>query len=134
MVLLATRANHDFTAFDYEAVGQNERISLPETAVVEYTVGCEMKYTKQYENQEWLYTVWGSESPTSYILLAVHPGVGWQDIAIHLTDSEVEMLRRSEEEFTQFVKAITARRDDAQIKTRRIESQILRYDADELEL
>lgn len=76
--------------------------------------------------------MWRAEDLSDYILVAVHPGVGWQDVAIHLTAAEVETLRRSEEDFTAFVKTVVAKRD-GRFRTRRIESQIIQHTAEVLE-
>jgi hypothetical protein len=93
-----------------------------------------MRYACQYENEKWLYTVYGNEQGDDYILIAVWPGVGWTDVAIRLQPSEVALLRRSEEAFTDFVKEVTAKRDFSPYKERRIESLISRRSIEEIDV
>ena len=87
-------------------------------------IGSAMRYTNQYQNREWLYTVWWADDQSDHILVAVYPGVAWQDIAMRLTEDEVELLRRSEAEFTEFVKRFVSERETPSFKGRRIESTI----------
>ena len=57
----------------------------------------------------------------------------WQDVAIQITSGEVEILRRSEDEFTEFAKKIVEEREIQTIKQRRIESKIKHLSVDEIE-
>jgi len=82
------------------------------------------RYTNQYRNQAWLYTVYCEDGGDDHILVAVVPAVGWWDIAIRLTPDEVETLRRSEEDFTQLVNQFLSGRESPRWKTRRIESLV----------
>lgn len=82
------------------------------------------EYSKEYQNRDWLYTVWRAPDASDHILVAVHPGVGWEDVAVTLSEDEVDILRRSEDDFTTFVKKLVADRNTARITRRRIESKI----------
>jgi HSP20 family molecular chaperone IbpA len=90
------------------------------------------RYVNQYRNQRWLYTVSCSVDSDDYILVAVVPGVGWYDIAMRLTRDEVEILRRSEDEFTDLVNQFLHGRDLPKYKTRRIEMSIRNLGTDEI--
>jgi hypothetical protein len=92
------------------------------------------RYVNQYRNQGWLYTVYRAADGNDYILVAVVMGVGMYDIAMRLTDAEVEALRRSEDDFTQVVMQFVRGRDLPKYKTRRIEGQIRNLGVDEIAL
>ena len=92
------------------------------------------RYTNQYRSQRWLYTVFGSVEGNDYILLAVVPGIGWSDIAMRLTEEEVATLKRSEDDFTEFVNDFVHGRELPKYKIRRIESNIRTLDNDEIGL
>lgn len=109
--------DHHWMAYD------GDKVSLGHSA---------MRYTNQFQNSVWLYTVWRSDDHSDHILVAVVPGVGWQDIAIRLTADEVETLRRSEEEFTEYVKRFVSERETPPFRQRRMESTIRMQGSDVL--
>jgi hypothetical protein len=71
-----------------------------------------------------MYTVYRAVDSHEYILVAVVMGVGMYDIAMRLTEEEVETLRRSEDDFTQIVMQFLRERELPKYKRRRIESKI----------
>jgi len=91
-----------------------------------------MEYSKEYHNQDWLFNVWRARDGSDYILMAVYPGVAWEDVAIKLTEDETNILRESEEQFTDFVKEIVANRNTPRVKERRIESKARMTGPDEM--
>jgi len=58
-----------------------------------------MKYTNQYQNDAWLYTVYGNHRRDDYILVAVWPGVAWTDVAIRLHDLGVRAVVNTCDEY-----------------------------------
>ena len=89
-----------------------------------------MIYSNQYRNQEWLYTVYGSNDGKSYILSAIVPAVGWYEIALELEEKEVNILKESEDKFTDFVNKFLKQKDLKKFSQRRIERKIKRVDTD----
>lgn len=93
-----------------------------------------MRYTNQYKNVGYMYTVYGSGAPDDYILVATVPAVGMYDIAMRLTPAEVALLRKNEDEFTQLVTRFVRGRELREYKTRRMERQISNVSIDEIDV
>lgn len=74
-----------------------------------------------YRNLKWLYSVYCSEDQTQYILVAVFPGVGWEDVSLVLTPDEVRVFESDGAKFIEFVKQITNNRRSEPITGRRIQ-------------
>ena len=82
-----------------------------------------MKLHLLHRNKEWLYSVYRSEDKSTYLLCAIFPGVGWDEIAIILSNDEIDLLRNNQSEFLSFVKHITDGRNKNEAKVRRIHTK-----------
>lgn len=111
---------------------RTHRIWADEGILQGYGTMSQTRYTKQYQNDAWLYSIYRADDQSDYMLVAIFPGIGWQNVAIKLTDEEVHLLRCSEDKFTEFVLTITNDRNNPIIQERRIDSQIESQSQDEL--
>jgi pyruvate dehydrogenase complex dehydrogenase (E1) component len=84
----------------------------------------EKNLTLQYENNQSLFRVYGTEDKSIYILDAVFPGVGWEACTIVLNEREMQLLREDEEQFSKFVAEFTNNRKSKKYTNRRIESLV----------
>lgn len=82
--------------------------------------------TLQYTNSSYLFCVYGSEDKTTYILEAIFPGVGWEKCTMLLSEDEIGLLKKDENQFSEFVIEFTNNRKSKKFATRRIESQVKR--------
>lgn len=87
------------------------------------------KYRLIYRNKDWLYSVYRSQTG-SHVLVAVVPGVGWQDIARSITAAERAMLDDDPGAFTELALSFVRAKDSPEIRHLRIESRIVNIDTD----
>jgi hypothetical protein len=90
-------------------------------------------FTLKYRNQEWLYSVYRSDTG-QHILVAIVPGVGWSEIARVLDEREVAILDSDKHGFTELATSFLHNRNAAETKQRRIERRIKTIDQNTISL
>ena len=86
-----------------------------------------------YRNDKWLYSVYASIDD-EFVLVAVVPGVGWNDIAMLLKPDEIELLSADKETFSQFVDEFVKNWKRPKYKVRRIERRIIDVDINNIQV